>query len=89
MEEGLIFVIEKILTFKKKTPNKALHVISKALSREDFSAQGLLQSTLDILIPQAIDQWVEHGHHSSIKNRGQFPLIQGQTRRWLEVHKCS
>lgn len=33
-----------------------------------YSLQGFLQSEIDILIPQAIDKGVQHGHHIRIKH---------------------
>ena len=57
------------------------------LLREYSADKGFLQSNLDILISQAIDQRVQHWYYNGIEQGRHFSLVKGQNRRWLEVRE--
>ena len=38
------------------------------------------QENIDIFIPEAVDQGIQHGQNNSIKHRGHFPLVHGAHR---------
>ena len=40
-------------------------------------AQCSLQGTLDLCVPQAVDQWVQHGFEKAVKLGRDLPLVLG------------
>jgi hypothetical protein len=61
---------------------------SVKLQNQDLSPQqDFHQCFLYILLPQTIYQWVQHGDHCGIENRGYFLLVQGVTRRQFEIYE--
>ena len=61
------------------------------LIKGNSTSQVFFYTWFYILVPQAVNQWIEHGDHKSIKQWGHFVLIQGIGRTWPEIHEehCS
>ena len=54
---------------------------------KQFSLQSFLHGSLYLLIPQAVDQGVQHGDHCGVEHRGHILLGQGAGRGGFQVHE--
>ena len=54
-----------------------------------FSPQSFLDGSLYLLIPQAVDQGVQHGDHCGVEHGGHILLGQGAGRGGFQVHEGS
>ena len=56
---------------------------------KQFSPQSFVHGSLHLLIPQAVDQGVQHGDHCGVEHGGHILLGQGTGRGGFQVHEGS
>ena len=56
---------------------------------KQFSPQSFVHGSLHLLIPQAVDQGVQHGDHCGVEHGGHVLLGQGTGRGGFQVHEGS
>ena len=47
-----------------------------------------LQSTLNLIIPEAVDEGVQHGDHHHVEHRHHFVLVRGVAGLWHHINEC-
>lgn len=50
-------------------------------------AESSLQCHLHLLVPQGVDERIEHGCHHRIEEGNKFALVLGAAAGWLQVHE--
>lgn len=60
--------------------NQQINIVPKLLPRGKIP-----QGVLHLLVPEAVDQGVQHGHHQRVKHRKGLVGAQGVAGPWSEV----
>lgn len=63
----------------------------KIYLRECFPIKMSFQGTLNLIIPKAVDKWVQHGNHNHVEHRDYFVLVHwiAGLRHHIDECNCS